>query len=211
MWGYPCPDFLPLLVTSPHSDRLFVMPESSARCLQWDGNAWVEQYEFSLTDEERAQIRKGIEESVIENGVLEGGPRFGEQFLEKKSQTAFAALGLDVPVELKYSWDPGDNKRKILRAAILRRLPEFEVLLGGATSLDVTKLGVDKSYGVQWLSKKLGIPPKDMYFVGDGLHEWGNDAVVIPTGIQTRPVTGPSETSIVLDELLAACISSTTT
>jgi hypothetical protein len=85
------------------------------------------------------------------------------------------------------------------------QLPECEVLLGGATTIDITKRGVDKSYGVTWLSKHLNIPTLEMLYVGDALYEGGNDHVVIKTGIQTRAVSGPPETVQVLDELLAAC------
>ena len=118
---------------------------------------------------------------------------------------AFAALGTDVSRDLKYSWDPGNKRRSTLRDAIAAKLPEFDVLMGGATSTDVTRKGINKSYGIEWLSKRLDIPAREMFYVGDALFEGGNDAVVIPTGIPTRSVSGPPETMKVLDELLLAC------
>src|SRR5581483_5524204 len=128
---------------------------------------------------------KAITEAAAETKALEGLPVFGRQFIEKTGQTAFAALGLDVPRDLKYSWDPGNVRRAKLREAIAQKLPEFEVLFGGATSIDVTKQGVDKTFGIYWLSKHLGIPTTDMFYVGDALGESGNDHVVLTTGVQT--------------------------
>jgi len=45
-------------------------------------------------------------------------------------------------------------------------IPEFFVRLGGATSIDVTKLGIDKAYGIKKLKDILGIPLKEMIYVG---------------------------------------------
>jgi phosphomannomutase len=199
------PGFLPELVAKSRTDRLFVFAESSTICCMWNSGAWTEIYGFELTPAERAAIREGLEASIVETHILDGLPRFGEQFVEKRAQTAFAMLGLGVPTDLKYSWDPGNEKRETLRQAVAEKLPDFEVLLGGATSIDVTKKGMNKSYGIRWLSERLDIPPSEMCYVGDALFEGGNDFVVIPTGIVTRSVSGPKETLHVIDELLAAC------
>ena len=77
--------------------------------------------------------------------------------------------------------------------------------MGGMTTVDITHKGINKAYGVRWLSEKLGIPAGEMLYVGDALFEGGNDIVVIPTGIQTRSVSGPPETLAVIEELLKAC------
>jgi phosphomannomutase len=199
------PNFLPDLVENSRTDRFFLFTESTTLCFQYSGSAWTETYAFKLTDEERAIIRAAIEQSVEETHVLDGLPCFGDRILEKHAQTAYAMLGIQVPSELKYTWDPGNVRRKLLQTAVAQKLPDFEVLLGGATSIDVTKKGMEKSYGVRWLSEKLGIPPQEMLYIGDALTEGGNDFVVIPTGIQTRQTIGPEETLGIIDELLASC------
>ena len=48
-------------------------------------------------------------------------------------------------------------------------LPEFEVRLGGLTSIDVTKKGIDKAYGIRQVKKRLSVPIKEMAYVGDAL------------------------------------------
>lgn len=199
--------FLPELTTSPHADRLFVMPEGSALCFGWENGAWVERYGSSISDEDRDIITKAIEQSIEETGVLEGLPVFGQRFIEKRAQVAFAALGLDVPHDLKYSWDPGNERRKVLRESVAAKLPEYEVTMGGATSIDIMKKGINKSLGVRWLSKHLDIPTSEMLYVGDAFYESGNDAPVIPTGVQTRDTSGPAETLTIIDDLLTSCSS----
>ncbi|HWP61785.1 MAG TPA: HAD-IIB family hydrolase [Candidatus Paceibacterota bacterium] len=198
-------DFLPQITQRGRSEGLYVFPEGAAQGLQWYGAKWQELYGESLSEEDRERIKKAILESVEETGILKDMPVFGERFVQKRAMVAFAALGYDVPADLKYSWDPGNLRRSKLRDAIAAKLPEFDVLMGGATSTDVTKKGVNKSYGVNWLSKHLNIPASEMLYVGDALFPGGNDFVVIETGIQTRITKGPAETLGIIDELLKAC------
>ena|SRR3989344_4826423 len=198
-------DFLPTIVTSPHNERFYVLTEGAAQCYQWQSGAWKELYGSTMSDEEVQKIRKAVLESVEETGALEGISVYGQQFRRKTAMVAFATTGLDASKEYRYSWDPGNGRRSKLSAAIAMKLPEFDVVMGGATSIDVTRKGVNKSYGVRWLSEKLGIEAREMLYVGDALFDGGNDAVVIPTGIQTRQVSGPTETETVIDELIAVC------
>ena len=98
--------------------------------------------------------------------------------------------------------DPGSVRRLAMRNALAAKLPDFEVLIGGATTIDVTRRGVDKSYGVKWLAAHLRVEPKDMFYIGDAFSETGNDAVVIPTGVRTRVTSGPEETGAIIEEIL---------
>ncbi len=197
-------DFLAKFASSPHFERFFVLPEGSAQCLQWNGNIWEELYGQTLTLEELGYISKTIMQSARETEVMAGLPVYGKQLVEKSAMVAFAMLGVGVPRDLKYSWDPGNIKRLKLRDDLAKRLPDYEVVLGGATSVDVTKKGVNKSYGVRFLAKHLGIASQDMMYVGDALYPGGNDHVVIETGIKTRSTSGPEETSRIIDELIPA-------
>ena len=187
-------DFLPAIVSSPRSDRFYVLTEGAAQCYQWQSGEWKELYGSTISDEEGQKIRKADGISVS-----------GEQFRRKKAMVAFATTGLDASKDYRYSWDPGNVRRSKLRDAIAKKLPEFDVVMGGATSIDITRKGVNKAYGVRWLAEKLDIAPSEMLYVGDALFEGGNDALVIPTGIQTRQVSGPPETEKVIDELLKVC------
>lgn len=197
-------DFLHKIASSKRIDSFYVLANSSAQCFVHENGAWKTAYDSLLTDDNREKICTAINESVIEVS-LELDPRFEPVIIDRDVQIAYAALGLSAPEEAKKAWDPDKSKRKRLKEALDKRLPDFEVLIGGKTTIDITHKGITKAHGVEWLSARLGIPAAHMLYVGDAFYEGGNDAAVIPTGVQTRPVSGPAETEMVLDELIAAC------
>lgn len=188
-----------------HRERFYIFPNSSAQCFVYAGSDWQRAYDFTLTSEDRTLITQAIEDSIKETDIIDPASPYPYQIVDRGVQVAFAALGFDAPREAKAVWDPLKEKRKRLKTAIERRIPQFDVLIGGMTTIDVTPKGVDKAYGVCWLAEHLSFKTGEMLFVGDALYEDGNDFVVIPTGVKTRSVLGPAETLTVIDELLASC------
>lgn len=79
------------------------------------------------------------------------------------------------PLKPKKAWDPDFKKRKKIKTRLEKMIPEFAINLGGATSIDVTKPGIDKAYGMHKLEEVLKIDIADMLFIGDALFEGGND------------------------------------
>jgi len=75
----------------------------------------------------------------------------------------------------KDKWDSDFTKRKKIKTILDTLIPEFSVRMGGSTSIDVTKAGIDKAYGVGKLRDILGISLKEMIFIGDALFAGGND------------------------------------
>lgn len=195
-------DFLEPMSASPYISRFFVFPNSSAQCFTHENGTWVEIYDMKLSDDERARIRIAIAEATKLVDIRH--PDFEPEIIDREAQIAYAAVGLQAPADVKKSWDPDQSKRKMLKAEIEKRVPDVEVRIGGSTTIDITKKDISKAYGVQWLSEHLHIPAADMIFVGDALYPGGNDAVVIPTGIQTRSTSGPAETEKIIEEILAA-------
>jgi phosphomannomutase len=197
-------DFLHKMTDSPRIDSFYIFANSSAQCYMHIDGAWKTAYDSILSEEDRRTIKDAITASVAEI-KLELDPVYEAMIIDRDVQIAYAALGLSAPEEAKKAWDPDKSKRKRLKDALDTRLPNFEVLIGGKTTIDITHKGITKAYGVEWFAKKLGIPASEMLYVGDAFYEGGNDTSVIPTGIQTRPVTGPAETEVVLQELIDAC------
>ena len=113
-----------------------------------------------------------------------------------------SALGQHAPVSAKEKWDPDHKKRESVVAIIQPLLPDFEVRIGGMTTIDITLKGIDKGYAMKWFSEYLKVPISSMLYVGDALYEGGNDASVIPTGITTYPVENPSGTEQLIAQLL---------
>ena len=195
--------FLEHLAGHPRLSDFYIFPNSATQCYIWNGSLWEREYDEELTESERAQIASAMRAAAAETDVLD--ERYEPQVIDRGAQVAFAFLGLEAPLEAKKAWDPDLSKRTRLLAAISKRIPQLDSRIGGMTTIDVTKHGINKSYGVRWLSERLKIPASEMLFIGDALYEGGNDAVVIPTGIQTRSVADPAETLTVIDELLKDC------
>ena len=82
-------------------------------------------------------------------------------------------------------------------------IPEFSVRLGGTTSIDVTKPGIDKAYGVRKLRDTLGITLQEMIFIGDAVFPGGNDYPPKEAGVVTIQVKNPEETKLVIETIIA--------
>ena len=81
-----------------------------------------------------------------------------------------------------------------MKAILDKLIPEFSVRLGGATSVDVTKPGIDKAYGIRKLRDTLGIAIQEMIYIGDALFPGGNDYPAEEAGAVSIPVRDPHET-----------------
>ena len=75
--------------------------------------------------------------------------------------------------------------------------------LGGTTSIDVTRPGVDKAYGIRKLRDELGIPIAEMLFIGDAIFPGGNDYPAKEAGTDTIEVRDPDETKRVIEAIIA--------
>jgi phosphomannomutase len=194
-------EFLEPLSKSPRIDRFFVFPNSSAQCYTHEDGAWKEIYNQNLSDGERTRIKEALEKALANVDITY--PGYEPLIIDRGPQVAYAAVGLNAPFAVKEAWDPDQSKRKMLKQKLDALIPDVEVRIGGRTTIDITKKGISKAYGVKWLSEHLDIPASEMLYVGDALYPGGNDEVVIPTGIQIRSTSGPEETSKILEDLLA--------
>lgn len=183
--------------------NLYLFPTSAAQCYAWRGGAWQTLYDNPFTPEERTRVLAALEESLRETGLDRPPERlWGEQIEDRGAQITWSALGQQAPVEAKKAWDPDRAKRAPLQAALLRRLPEFSARVNAGSSIDITRAGITKAYGVKKLSELLSLPIAEMLYVGDALFPGGNDDIVKETSIATHQVAGPAETATVIEEIL---------
>ena len=180
--------------------RLYLLPTSGACFYRYDGG-WEKVYAGELTEEEKEKIKHAFSVAL---GKISEPPAVvkGEQVEDRGTQITFSALGQEAPIELKEKWDPDQKKRLEIKSILDSLLPEFEVRIGGTTSVDVTHRGIDKAYGIEQISHELGISKDKMLFVGDALFQGGNDEAATRTGVKVASVSGPEETKIVIKHLL---------
>ena len=167
--------------------RLHLMPTCGTQYYLFEDGAWVQQYAENLTAEERDGALAAVEGEARRLGFWES-ETWGPILEDRGSQITFSALGQSAPADIKKTWDPTGEKKNTLRAAVQLLLPGLEVRSGGSTSIDITRRGIDKAYGMSKLAELTGIPLGDMLFVGDRLDPDGNDFPVIALGVPTHAV-----------------------
>ena len=185
--------------------RIHLMPTCGTRYYRYDESTkdWALQYADDLTDEEMVKIAKVLEEAARETGYWPENPA-GEVIEDRDSQMTYSALGQQAAAEDKYAWDPNGEKRMAIRALALDKIPELEIRLGGTTSIDVTRKGVDKAYGMKKLMEANGFKKEDILFFGDKLQEGGNDYPVKAFGIDSIEVTRWEDTANCLEAIDSA-------
>ncbi len=193
---------LPFFPSDTRFENLFLFPSSASCCYVYANGVWKAYYDNAFSADERERVMHALDEALAETGLATPPPRvWGERIEDRGSQITFSGLGQKAPVAEKKKWDPDMKKRMPLRDALLKRLTGFSIAVNAYSSVDITREGMTKAYGVRRFSEILGIPIENMLYVGDALFEGGNDAVVTETGIPTHAVTGPADALFLIQEL----------
>ncbi len=180
---------------------LSILPTCGTEFFQYKGQ-WKKLYSEDFAADEKKKIIASIKEAIGTAG-FPVETAWGEIIEDRGSQVTYSALGQQAPLEEKEKWDPDFSKRKKIKAVIDTLIPEFSVRIGGSTSIDITKPGIDKAYGIGKLRDILGISIKEMIYIGDALFAGGNDYPAKQAGVISIPVRGPSETKRVIEAIIA--------
>ncbi len=203
-WGQFEKQVLSNLPMGDNLSNLFILPTCGTQFYEYKGS-WKKLYSEDFTQEEKDRIISSLKKAVEQSG-FEIGKIWGEQIEDRGSQITFSALGQEAPLEEKKVWDPQFSKRKKIKEILDTLIPDFSVRLGGATSIDVTKPGIDKAYGIRKLRDILDISINEMIFVGDALFPGGNDYPAKEAGALSIQVRDPDETKRVIEAIIA-CLS----
>ncbi len=190
--------------------NLFLFPTTATAFYQYD-RGWKKVYSYELSKEERQEVKDAFHDVFKEIHYVPPAKTYGRVIEDRKSQVTFSALGQDVVamlgekgVRLKEEWTKKNTPIKLKIAKLVqKRLPELEVHAAGFTSIDVTRKGIDKAYGVRQIEKHLHIPIKNMIFIGDALFPGGNDYAARRTGVECIAVRGPVDTKKVIQDILS--------
>jgi phosphomannomutase len=184
--------------------NLSILPTSGTKFFSYDGE-WRKLYSEDLTDAEKQKIEDSLEKAVAQSG-LQPKETWGERIEDRGTQITYSALGQQAPLDAKAQWDPDFSKRQKIKAILDLMLPNFSVRLGGTTSIDVTRPGIDKAYGIHKLCEILSIPLAHMLFIGDAIFPGGNDYAAKEAGVDCIAVRDPEETKRVVEAIIA-CLS----
>ncbi|MBB3348149.1 MULTISPECIES: HAD-IIB family hydrolase [unclassified Sphingomonas] len=183
-------------------DRLWLMPTTGTKLYVHRDGAWKTIYAELFDDAEKQKIITAFGQSLEATGFVPE-QTWGERIEDRGSQITFSALGQQAPLEAKESWDPDFAKRKVIQADLRQRLPGLAINMGGATSIDITREGVDKGYGLRKLAAESGIQLGEMLFIGDAIFPGGNDYPAHEAGVDCVRVRDPQETISVVTAIVA--------
>ncbi len=192
-------------------ERLHLMPTCGTRYYTYNlaKKDWEKVYSEDFSQSEKTEIIDALNKGFDALGYR-AKKTYGECIEDRGSQVTFSVLGQDIVdalglegVRQKEAWDPDNSKKQAVRNYVAPLIPDFEVRVGGITSIDVTKLGIDKGYGMTKLMELLQISKQDILFLGDRLAEGGNDYPVKAMGIDSLEVSRWQDTALALEAILA--------
>jgi HAD superfamily hydrolase (TIGR01484 family) len=196
---------LDVLKSAPGELRqLHLMPTCGTQYYRFDlaAGVWQQVYAEDLSADEKARTIAALTKASDALGYNE--PRlWGARIEDRGSQITFSGLGQDAPIASKEAWDPDGEKKRKLRDDVAKLIPDLGVRVGGSTSIDVTKHGIDKAYGISKLIGMLAATKKDVLFVGDKLSEGGNDYPVKAMGVDCLPVSRWQDTALIVETILS--------
>ncbi len=202
--------FLTQITSEPTSlARLHLMPTSGTRYYRFEDGEWQQKYAEDFTSEEKKQIITALQEGLDESGY-KVGKTYGETIEDRDSQITLSILGQEIVavlgeegVRIKEEWDPDSSKKIKIRDIIAAKIPEFSVRAAGATSIDVTRPGIDKAYGMKRLMEATGLNKEDILFMGDKIMPGGNDYPVEEMGIDCIAVKSWQDTAYAIEGIVS--------
>jgi phosphomannomutase len=204
-WAQFVKQVLPNLPQDERLKDLSLLPTCGTKFYRYDGT-WQMLYSEDFSAAEKERIVSGLNKSIDQSG-FRAAKHWGDLIEDRGSQITFSALGQEAPLDEKTKWDPDFKKREKIKEILKPLIPEFSIQFGGATSIDVTKPGIDKGYGVRKLRETLGIAIENMIFVGDAVFPGGNDYPAKQVGVVSIEVRDPHETKRVIEAIIA-CLES---
>lgn len=193
---------LDIIGENENRNKNLILLPTNGGCLWTFDSEWQEISSNNLSNQEKQKIIQAIKEVDQADPELKDNVNYGREIQDRGSQITYAALGENAPLNVKYTWDPDLKKRIKLQQILKEKLPEFEVKIGGKTSIDITPKGMDKAYAIKKIMDYLKLGKDEILFIGDAVYENGNDYPVFKFGIDTIRVTDQEETKKVINEIL---------
>jgi phosphomannomutase len=183
-------------------DNFIILPTTGTKLYRHNQGSWDRVYADLFSPEESQKIKDALHKAVEQAGYA-GEKTWGEQIEDRGSQITFSALGQQAPLDAKEKWDPDHTKRGKLQELLKPMLPGLAINSGGTTSIDITREGIDKAYGLNRLAENVGLSIGDMLFLGDAIFPGGNDYPAKTMGMDTVRVRDVNETKSVVTGLIA--------
>jgi phosphomannomutase len=156
--------------------EIYVYVSSGLECYKITKKSIEKIYSNELTNEEKHRIVRVISNFIKEKNIV---PDTYDQIEDRGSMVAFSLLGRKANKLLKKNYDPQRTKRKgFIDNYFKKKLPGFEIKIGGTTTIDFTKKGFTKAFGIKRIKEMFKCKFTEMIYFGDDLQKGGNDSAV---------------------------------
>lgn len=183
-------------------ENLILLPTNGGGLFMYDKH-WKEKTSHKLKISDKNKITEAIQKIDRADPELANNTPYGDEIQDRGSEITYSALGDKAPLDLKKNWDPDFKKRLKIQAELKDRLPNFEVKIGGTTSIDITPKGMDKAFAIKQAMQEFDLNKNDILFFGDAVYPNGNDFPVAQLGVQTIRVSSTSETGKIIQNIIA--------
>lgn len=170
-------NYLQKMISSQLKTKHFLLPTTGTICLEVDPEKETkETYNYKLTSEEKKEIMNAFEVLTSEFNIQTMTTK-EDQIQDRNTQITLSAIGRNAPLELKKNYDPDGEKRKEWIKFLKTILEEnkYEISYGGTTSVDITRKGLNKAWGIKKFAEYYGIALDSILFIGDKTDPGGND------------------------------------
>ncbi|MCL5102427.1 MAG: HAD-IIB family hydrolase [Candidatus Marsarchaeota archaeon] len=183
--------------------RLYLFPTNATAFYRMNASSWKRVYAEQLTKKEKLDIISAINQAMSETNLIPN-EHYGDVIEDRFTQITFSALGQNAPIELKSKWDPDRKKREVIKKLIEKRLKGFQIAIGGTTSIDISRKGIDKGYGIKKITEVLGYKKGEMLYVGDSLFKGGNDYPAAKAGVTSISVGDVNDTKSLFKSIISS-------
>ncbi len=182
--------------------NLYICPTCSTKMYLYEKWEWNKKYSLDFTNEERFYIMS-VFDKAINDLELKPVKTWGEIVEDRWTQITYSALWQQAPLEEKHKWDPYFEKRKRIRNYILKDLQKYNILIGWATSIDITRAWVDKAYWIKKLSEISWIDLNEMIFIWDAIFPGWNDYPPLEIWVTSKKVFSVEDTKNYIEMLMS--------
>jgi phosphomannomutase len=190
--------------------NLSLFPTTSNAFYRYHDGNWKNVYNLVLPKQEKVRIKRAFKEVLKDIDYVPPKKVYGPTLEDRQTQMSWSPLGQEIVTVLgtkgighKEQWKKENDPVRFKIAKLLqKKLPHLEVHVGGITTIDITRKGIDKAYGVRQIKKHLNIPISKMVFIGDALYPGGNDYAAKKTGIDCIRIDGPEDTKRIIKKLI---------
>jgi len=188
------------MISSQLKEQHFLLATTGTQCLEAHPEPKLV-YNHTLQEEEKKEIMEALEKLTAKFNI-QTLTTTEDQIQDRESQITLSAIGRKAPLELKKQHDPDGSKRKVWVEFLKTVLDQhkYEMNIAGTTSIDITRKGMDKEWGIREFARYYGIPLHSIIFFGDKIHPGGNDYPATKI-VDCMAVKNPAETLQKLQQL----------